>query len=252
MMLYILSHGLLLNNISNHRWWDYKHNLVEVVCNIWNMHSVKCDIFMLLICDKDSWVMWHFYLLSKGCPGRYWWSRSLGGGTVAVGPPDRAASCANLSSPGPCGTVGMGWRAVSWVAGKGIGGRGGLLWARLITGMLESSEVGDEEGRGERTMVEVELDVDVDKMLVFGGEAAGSSAAAFSSTLAVLESCNVAGLLGFVVMAFSVPLALFAAGLLVQGEWVCGGVKGSVTNRAGEGDTVGSNFSIMVLFSLSL
>lgn len=86
--------------------------------------------------------------------------------------------------------------------------------------MLGGSGAGDEEGGEERTTVEMELDVEVEmeEMLVFGGEVAGSAAIAFSSTLAVSVSCDVAGLLGFVLTPLSVPLSSFAAGLLVHGE----------------------------------
>lgn len=80
-----------------------------------------------------------------------------------------------------------------------------------MTGMLGGSGAGDDEGGEERMMVEVEME----GMLVFGGELAGS---AFSSTLAVSVICDVAGLLGFELMPLSVPLASFAAGLLVHGE----------------------------------
>lgn len=90
--------------------------------------------------------------------------------------------------------------------------------------MLGGSGAGDEEGGEERTTVEVELDVDVavevemEGMLVFGSEVAGSGAVAFSSTLASSVSCDIAGLLGFVLVPLSIPLASLAAGLLVHGE----------------------------------
>lgn len=58
-----------------------------------------------------------------------------------------------------------------------------------------------------------------------------------------------AGLLGIVRAPLSTWLASLAAGLLAHGETSRGGVKCSVTEGAGEGDgeTGGSNFSIIVL-----
>lgn len=68
-------------------------------------------------------------LLSSGCPGRYWCgSRVPGDGTVLVGlVPERDASWASRSSPGPWGRDGIGCRAVSCGVGIGMGGMGGLL-----------------------------------------------------------------------------------------------------------------------------
>lgn len=88
--------------------------------------------------------------------------------------------------------------------------------------MLGGNGAGDKEGGEETTKVEVDLDMDVEVemkgMLVFGGEVAGSAAVAFSFTLATSVSCDVAGLLGFVLVPLSAPLASLAAGLLVHGE----------------------------------
>lgn len=86
--------------------------------------------------------------------------------------------------------------------------------------MLGGSGAGDEEEEEERMMVELDVDVEaeMEKVPVFGGDVSGSAAVTFSSTLAASVSCDVAGLLGFVLMPLSVPLASLAAGLLVQGE----------------------------------
>lgn len=87
--------------------------------------------------------------------------------------------------------------------------------------MLGGSGAGDVEGGEERTMVEEELDVDVEvemeETLVFGGEVAGSGSVTFSSLSAFSVSCGVTGLV-FVLMPLSAPLASLTAGLLVHGE----------------------------------
>lgn len=82
--------------------------------------------------------------------------------------------------------------------------------------MLGGNGAGDEEGGDGRTTVELDVDVEVEteEMLVFGGEVAGSTAVAFSASV----SCDVAGVLGFVLALLSAPLASLAAGLLVHGE----------------------------------
>lgn len=79
--------------------------------------------------------------------------------------------------------------------------------------MLGGSGAGDKEGGEDRTTVELDVDVEVEieGMLVCGDEVAGSTAVAFSFTSAVSVSCDVAGLLGFVLTPLSAPLALFAA-----------------------------------------
>lgn len=66
-------------------------------------------------------------LLMKGCV-----CRNAGGRSAAAGlEPVRQESCASRSSAGQCGGGGAGCRAAS----RGSGGSGGLLCARLMTGM---------------------------------------------------------------------------------------------------------------------
>lgn len=78
-------------------------------------------------------------------------------------------------------------------------------------------------------------------LIVSAGLDAGSGGSGGSSVTA--------GLLGIVPPPLSMWLASLAAGLLTHGETSRGGVKRSVTEGAGEGDgeTGGSNFSIIVL-----